>query len=83
MSKLNYFMLKFCADKFMHFAGGACVMAITNSWLMLGLVAVGKEVYDYMDFGLFSIQDVYASVVGGFFAFCAKWAWSLLPWTLI
>ena len=41
MSKLNDFMLQFGADKFKHFAGGACVMAITNSWLMLGLVAVG------------------------------------------
>ena len=83
MSKLNDFMLQFGADKFMHFAGGACVMAITNSWLMLGLVAVGKEVYDYMDYGLFSKPDVYATVLGGIFAFCAKSAWSLLPWTLI
>ena len=83
MSKLNDFMLQFGADKFMHFAGGACVMAITNSWLMLGLVAVGKEVYDYLDYGLFSKADVYATVLGGIFAFCAKWAWSLLPWTLI
>ena len=83
MSKLNDFMLQFGADKFMHFAGGACVMAITNSWLMLGLVAVGKDVYDYLDYGLFSKPDVYATVLGGIFAFCAKWAWSLLSWTLI
>jgi len=45
MSKLNDFMLQFGADKFMHFAGGACVMAITNSWIMLAIVAIGKEIY--------------------------------------
>ena len=76
-------MLQFGTDKFLHFVGGACVMAITNSWIVLALVAIGKEVYDYMDYGLFSKPDVYATVLGGIFAFCAKWAWSLLPWTLI
>ena len=44
MSKLNDMMLQFGTDKFLHFAGGACVMAITNSWIMLGIVAVGKDV---------------------------------------
>ena len=83
MSKLNDFMLQFGADKFMHFAGGACVMAITNSWIMLAIVAIGKEVYDYQDYGLFSRPDVYATVLGGIFAFCAKWAWALLPWVIV
>ena len=82
MSKLNNFLLQFGADKFMHFAGGACVMAITNSWIVLGIVAVGKEIYDYQDYGLFSKADVVATVLGGVFGFCASRAWSLLPFTL-
>jgi hypothetical protein len=83
MSKLNDFMLQFGADKFMHFAGGACVMAITNSWIVLGMVAVGKEVYDYKDYGLFSKEDVLATILGGIFAFIASKLWLLLPFTLI
>jgi predicted oxidoreductase (fatty acid repression mutant protein) len=82
MSKLNNFLLQFGADKFMHFTGGACVMAITNSWIMLALVAIGKEIYDYKDYGLFSKADIVATVLGGIFAFYASWGWSLLPFTL-
>ena len=82
MSKLNDFMLQFGADKFMHFAGGACVMAITNSWIMLALVAIGKEIYDYKDYGLFSKADVIATVLGGVFAFVASWLWLLLPFKI-
>ena len=83
MSKLNDFMLQFGADKFMHFVGGACVMAITNSWIMLAIVAIGKEVYDYKDYGLFSKLDIYATVFGGVFGFIATKLWLLLPFTLI
>lgn len=83
MSKLNDFMLQFGADKFMHFAGGACVLAITNSWIALGVVAIGKEIYDYKDYGLFSKEDVLATVLGGIFAFVASKIWLLLPFTLI
>ena len=83
MIKLNDFMLQFGADKFMHFAGGACVMAITNSWIMLGIVAIGKEIYDYKDYGLFSKADVIATVLGGLFAYFAAICWKLLPFTLV
>ena len=83
MSKLNDMMLQFGTDKFLHFVGGACVMAITNSWIVLGVVAVGKEVYDYQDYGLFSRPDVYATILGGVFAFAASKVWALLPFTLI
>ena len=83
MSKLNEMMLQFGTDKFLHFAGGACVMAITNSWIMLGIVAVGKEIYDYRDYGLFSKADVLATVLGGLFGYFAALCWKLLPLTLI
>ena len=83
MSKLNDFMLQFGTDKFLHFVGGACVMAITSSWIMLSLVAVGKEIYDYKDYGLFSKPDIYATLLGGIFAHFAVLIWGLLPFTLI
>ena len=83
MIKLNDFLLQFGTDKVLHFAGGACVMAITNSWIMLGIVAVGKEVYDYKDYGLFSKEDIIATVLGGIFGYCAKLVWALLPFTII
>ena len=83
MSKLNDFMLQFGTDKFLHFVGGACVMAITNSWLMLGIVAIGKEIYDYKDYGLFSKADVIATVLGGLFGYFAAICWKLLPFTLV
>ena len=82
MSKLNDFLLQFGTDKFLHFAGGACVMAITNSWLMLAVVAIGKEIYDYQDYGLFSKEDVLATVLGGVFAFVASSLWLLLPFKI-
>ena len=75
-------MLKFGTDKFLHFAGGACVMAITNSWIVLGIVAIGKEIYDYQDYGLFSRPDVYATVLGGAFGFMASKVWALLPFSI-
>ena len=43
MSKLNDFMLQFGVDKFLHFVGGACLMTITNSWIMIITVSIGKE----------------------------------------
>ena len=83
MSKLNDFMLQFGTDKFLHFVGGACVMAITNSWIVLGIVAIGKEVYDYKSYGLFSRPDVLATVLGGIFGFIASKGWALLSLNII
>ena len=83
MSKLNDFLLQFGTDKFLHFVGGACVMAITNSWIVLGIVAIGKEVYDYKSYGLFSRPDVLATVLGGIFGFIASKGWALLSLNII
>jgi len=82
MSKLNDMMLQFGTDKFLHFAGGACVMAITNSWIMLAIVAIGKEIYDYNDYGLFSKGDVIATVLGGVFGLMASKVWALIPFNI-
>ena len=82
MSKLNDFMLQFGTDKFLHFVGGACVMAITNSWIILAIVAIGKEVYDYQDYGFFSRLDVYATVLGGVVGLISCKLWELIPFNI-
>ena len=46
MSKLNDFMLQWGVDKFLHFMAGAAGFAITHSWIVLGILAFGKELYD-------------------------------------
>ena len=83
MSKLNDFMLQFGTDKFLHFVGGACVMAITHSWIVLSIVAIGKEVYDQIIYKGFDIKDAFATVLGGVFGYFAVLCWALLPFTLI
>ena len=46
MSKVNDFLLQWGTDKFLHFMTGAAGYAITGSWIVLGILAFGKEVYD-------------------------------------
>ena len=75
-------MLQFGTDKFLHFVGGACIMGITNSWIMLVVVAIGKELYDYKDYGLFSKGDILATVLGGVFAYLASIVWGIIPFTI-
>ena len=79
MSKLNNFLLQFGADKFMHFMGGAAVYGITASWIILFLIAFGKEFYDHVDYGNWSNKDVAATVLGGICAFVSSYMWSFIP----
>ena len=46
MSKVNDFLLQFGSDKFMHFMAGSAGFAITESWIVLFILAFGKELYD-------------------------------------
>ena len=75
-------MLQFGTDKFLHFVGGACIMGITNSWIMLAVLAIGKELYDYKDYGLFSKGDILATILGGIFAYFASIVWGIIPFTI-
>ena len=36
-------MLQWGVDKFLHFMAGAAGFAITQSWIVLGVLAFGKE----------------------------------------
>ena len=83
MSKLNDFMLQFGVDKFLHFVGGACVMTITNSWIMLLIAAIGKEAYDHAVYRGADVKDALATIIGGVFGVIAAKLWLLLPFTLI
>jgi hypothetical protein len=83
MSKLNDFLLQFGTDKFMHFVVGGMVMGITGSWIVLGLVGIGKETYDYKSYGKFDKMDAVVTILGGVVSFVAKHIWDLLPFTII
>ena len=41
MSKFNDFMLQWGADKFMHFMSGAAGYGITESWIIVFIMALG------------------------------------------
>ena len=82
MSKLNAFLLQFGTDKFMHFVVGGMVMGITSSWIVLCLVGIGKEVYDYVSHRVFGIMDAVVTISGGVFAYVAKLVWDMIPFTI-
>lgn len=64
-------------DKFLHFsvicalflvcrAVGVSVLLTLSFCAVIG---VGKEIYDYFDYGLFSISDIIADCAGGLVAY--------------
>jgi len=83
MSKINDFLLQFGTDKFMHFVVGGLVMGITSSWIVVSIVGIGKELYDYKSYGKFDKMDAIVTILGGGFAYGAKLIWDLLPITII
>lgn len=79
MSKMNDFLLQFGTDKFLHFMAGAAVFGITESWMILTIIACGKEWYDHLDYGNWSNKDIVATMLGGISAFISKWMWTTIP----
>ena len=73
-------MLQFGSDKFMHFMTGAAGYGITDSWIVLGIMAFGKELYDHIDHKGWSNADAFATVLGGVCACIGKLVWSVLPY---
>lgn len=63
-------------DKFLHFsvvcgmflACRAVGVSVFMTVLLCTIVGIGKEVYDYFDYGLFSISDIVADYAGGIVA---------------
>lgn len=80
MSKLNNFILQFGTDKFMHFMVGAAGYAITESWIVLGILAFGKELYDKYFGSGWSNKDAFATILGGVCACIGKLIWNSLPY---
>ena len=78
MSKFNNFMLQWGEDKFLHFMAGAAGFAITELWIVLGILALGKELYDkYNSSSGWSNPDAFATVLGGIVAFVGGICWDL------
>ena len=80
MSKLNDFMLQWGSDKFMHFMTGAAGYAITASWIVLVIIAYGKELYDHIDHKAWSNADAFATCLGGVCAYIGMFVWNSLPY---
>ena len=82
MSKVNDLMLQWGTDKFLHFMAGAAGFAITESWIVLGIMAFGKELYDvYYATSGWSNKDALATMLGGLFTFVGMHIWEWLPYT--
>ena len=82
MSKFNEFMLQWGTDKFLHFMAGAAGFAITGSWIVLGTLAFGKELYDkYFATSGWNNWDAFATVLGGVVAFVGIYVWDIIPYT--
>ena len=79
MSKINDFLLQWGDDKFLHFMAGAAGFAITESWIVLGILAFGKELYDsYCATSGWNNKDALATVLGGIFAFIGSFCWDII-----
>ena len=81
MSKLNDFFLQFGADKFMHFMSGAAGYGITDSWIIVFIMAFGKELYDKYFGSGWNNKDALATCLGGVFAWLGIHIWNWLPYT--
>ena len=80
MSKLNDFMLQWGTDKFLHFMAGAAGVAITESWIVLGILAFGKELYDYYFGSGWNNKDALATCLGGVVAWLGIHIWAMVPY---
>ena len=74
-------MLQWGTDKFLHFMAGAAGYAITESWIVLGILAFGKELYDHIDHQGWNNKDALATCLGGVFAWLGIQIWDILPCT--
>ena len=69
-------MLQLGVDKFLHFMAGAAGFAITQSWIVLGVLAFGKELYDrFNSSGGWNNLDAFATILGGVGAYIGIYIW--------
>jgi uncharacterized protein YfiM (DUF2279 family) len=83
VSKFNDFMLQWGTDKFLHFMAGAAGFAITKSWIVLGILAFGKELYDKYWGSGWNNKDAFATILGGLFAYIGMYIWNFIPYTYL
>ena len=83
MSKFNDFMLQWGVDKFMHFMSGAAGYGITDSWIIVCIMAFGKELYDKYWGSGWNNKDAFATILGGVFAYIGMYIWNVIPYTYL
>ena len=76
-------MLKWGVDEFLHFMAGAAGFAITQSWIVLGILAFGKELYDKYWGSGWNNKDAFATILGGVFAYIGMYIWNVIPYTYL
>ena len=76
-------MLQWGTDKFLHFMAGASGFAITHSWVVLGILAFGKELYDKYWGSGWNNKDAFATILGGVFAYVGIYVWDVIPYTYL
>ena len=83
MSKFNDFMLQWGVDKFMHFMSGAAGYGITDSWIIVFIMAFGKELYDKYWGSGWNNKDAFATILGCVFAYVGIYIWNVIPYTYL
>ena len=76
-------MLQWGVDKFMHFMSGAAGYGITDSWIIVFIMAFGKELYDKYWGSGWNNKDAFATILGGVFAYIGMYIWNVIPYTYL
>ena len=76
-------MLQWGVDKFMHFMSGAAGYGITDSWIIVFIMAFGKELYDQYWGSGWNNKDAFATILGGVFAYIGMYIWNVIPYTYL
>ena len=59
---------------------GAAGFAITESWIILGILAFGKELYYYYFGSGWNNKDALATCLGGVVAWLGIHIWAMVPY---
>ena len=76
-------MLQWGVDKCMHFMSGAAGYGITDSWIIVFIMAFGKELYDKYWGSGWNNKDAFATILGGVFAYVGIYVWDVIPYTYL
>ena len=62
---------------------GAAGYGITDSWIIVCIMAFGKELYDKYWGSGWNNKDAFATILGGVFAYVGIYVWDVIPYTYL